>query len=75
LGFAFAAASMVYSVRKERYSLKPDFSWNTMEMRKIGERFLPIMFGSLITQVYSFIHPVLASGLGEGRVAALGYAN
>jgi putative peptidoglycan lipid II flippase len=25
--------------------------------------------------VYSFIHPVLASGLGEGRVAALGYAN
>ncbi|MFT9848905.1 murein biosynthesis integral membrane protein MurJ [Aneurinibacillus sp. REN35] len=75
LGFLFAAASMVYSVRKERYSLKPDFSWNTIEMRKVGERFIPIMLGSLITQVYSFIHPVLASGLGEGRVAALGYAN
>lgn len=75
LGFLFAAVSMVYSIRKEQYSLKLDFAWNTVEMRKIGERFIPIMLGSLVTQVYSFIHPVLASGLGEGRVAALGYAN
>jgi putative peptidoglycan lipid II flippase len=75
LGFLFAALSMVYTIRKEQYSLKPDFAWNTGEMKKIGERFIPIMLGSLITQVYSFIHPVLSSGLGEGRVAALGYAN
>jgi putative peptidoglycan lipid II flippase len=75
LGFLFAALSMVYSIKKQKYSLRPDFSWNNEEMKKIGERFIPIMLGSLITQVYSFIYPVLASGLGEGRVAALGYAN
>ncbi|GEN35210.1 murein biosynthesis integral membrane protein MurJ [Aneurinibacillus danicus] len=75
LGFLFAALSMIYALKKERYSLAPDFRWNDTEMKKIGERFIPIMLGSLITQVYTFIYPVLASGLGEGRVAALGYAN
>ncbi|MED0677001.1 murein biosynthesis integral membrane protein MurJ [Aneurinibacillus thermoaerophilus] len=75
LGFLFAALSMAYSIKKEQYSFVPDFRWKDEEMKKIGERFLPIMLGSLITQVYTFIYPVLASGLGPGRVAALGYAN
>lgn len=75
LGFLFAALSMIPSLRKQNYSLVPDWRWNTDEMKKIGERFIPIMFGSLITQVYSFIQPVLSAGLGEGTVAALRFAN
>ena len=74
IGFLCAALSMMPSLRKQQYSLAPDWRWNTDEMRKIGERFVPIMVGSLITQLYSFIQPVLSAGLGEGTVSALRFA-
>ncbi|WP_027417771.1 murein biosynthesis integral membrane protein MurJ [Aneurinibacillus terranovensis] len=75
IGFAFAAFTMLPAVRREKYPLQIDFKWNTPEMKKIGERFLPIMLGSFVTQIYSFIYPFLASGLGEGKLASLRYAN
>ncbi|WCK53719.1 murein biosynthesis integral membrane protein MurJ [Aneurinibacillus sp. Ricciae_BoGa-3] len=75
LGFAFAALTMLPSIRKQKYSLKPDLRLNDADMKKIGERFVPIMFGSLITQLYPFIYPVLASGLSDGSLAILRYAN
>lgn len=74
LGFAFAAFTMLPSIIHNQYSLKPDFYWRTTEMKKIGERFLPIMFGSLITQSTVFIERFLASDLGDGKISSLKYA-
>lgn len=71
LGFAFAALTMLPSVAKSGYALKPDFHWNTIEMRKIGERFFPIMLGSIVTQMTVFIELYLAVGLGEGKLSSL----
>lgn len=74
MGFAFAAFTMIPSVLKKDYSFQPDFRWTNGEMKKIGERFLPIMFGSLITQMTVFIERYLASGLGDGKISSLKYA-
>ena len=71
LGFLFAALTMLPSIMKSGYSLKPDFNWNTIEMRKIGERFFPIMLGSVVTQMTVFIELYLAVGLGEGKLSSL----
>jgi len=71
LGFLFAALTMLPSIFKSGYSLKPDFHWNTLEMRKIGERFFPIMLGSVVTQMTVFIELYLAVDLGEGKLSSL----
>lgn len=74
LGFAGAALIMLPKVYKEKYSLKPNWKWKDPELRKIGERFLPIMLGSFITSINEFLEKFLISGLGDDKIAALGYA-
>ena len=65
---------MIPSIMKRDYSFRPNFQWKDGEMKSIGERFLPIMFGSIVTQMTVFIERFLASGLGDGKISALKYA-
>ncbi len=74
LGFAGAALLMLPNIYKEKYTLTPNWQWRDPELRKIGERFVPIMLGSFITSVNEFIEKYLISGLGDDKIAALGYA-
>lgn len=74
LGFAGAALMMLPNIYKEKYSLKPNWQWRDPELRKIGERFVPIMLGSFITSINEFIEQFLISGLGDDKIATLGYA-
>mgnify|MGYP001948519853 FL=1 len=75
LGFAAAALIMVYPLRKHRYSFRPSMAWNNAEMRSIGERFVPIMIGSSVTQLTVFLEKFMVTPLGEGKVSSLNYAN
>lgn len=73
-GFIAASITMLPSLFKTKYSFRLDLQWKTAEMRKIGERFIPIMLGSLVTQMTVFIEGFLASGLGDGKFSSLKYA-
>lgn len=73
-GFLGASMTMLPSLLKAKYSFKLDLNWNTPDMRKIGERFIPIMLGSLITQMTVFIETFFATGLDEGKLSSLRYA-
>jgi putative peptidoglycan lipid II flippase len=75
LGFAAAALTMLLPLRKRRYSFRPSMAWNNAEMRSIGERFVPIMIGSSVTQLTVFLEKYMVTPLGEGKVSSLTYAN
>lgn len=74
LGFFGAAFIMLPRIVRERYSLTPNWQWRDPELRKIGERFVPIMLGSFLTSLNEFIEKFLVSDLGDDKIAALGYA-
>lgn len=75
LGFVVTALVMMPTIRKFGYSLKaPTRLENDEIMRSMGERVIPILIGSTISQVTTFLERYLAAGLGEGKVAALSYA-
>ncbi len=74
LGFAGAAFMLLPAIYKEKYSLKPNWQWNDPEVYKIGERILPIMFGTAVSSLNEFIEKFLVSDLGDDKIAALGYA-
>jgi putative peptidoglycan lipid II flippase len=74
LGFAGAALMMLPKVFREKYSVLPNWEWNDPEVKKMGERFLPIMIGSLITSMNDFIEKYLISGYGDDKIAAMWYA-
>lgn len=71
LGFAGAALIMLPKVYLEKYTLRPNWHWNDPELKKIGERFLPIMLGSFITSINEFIEKFLVSGYGDDKIAVL----
>lgn len=75
VGFAVAALIMVLPLRRHKYSFGANFHWNNAEMRSIGERFVPIMIGSSVTQLTVFLEKYLVTPLGEGKVSSLTYAN
>jgi putative peptidoglycan lipid II flippase len=74
-GFAVAALIMVLPLRRHRYTFGVNIHWNNPEMRSIGERFVPIMVGSSVTQLTIFLEKFLVTPLGEGKVSSLTYAN
>lgn len=74
LGYAGAAFIMLPAVLQERYSLRPSWQWNDPELKKAGERFVPIMFGAAITSTNEFIEKFLVSGFGEDKISAIQYS-
>ncbi|WP_188816612.1 murein biosynthesis integral membrane protein MurJ [Calditerricola satsumensis] len=74
LGFAGAALIMLPALIRKRYSLAPNWQWRDPELKKIGERFLPILLGSLITSLNEVIEKFLTSDFGSDKIAALSYA-
>ncbi|MGD8188716.1 murein biosynthesis integral membrane protein MurJ [Brevibacillus ginsengisoli] len=75
LGFVATAIVMMPTIRKFGYSIgAPSRLVNDEIMRSMGERVIPILIGSTISQITTFLERYLAAGLGEGKVAALSYA-
>jgi len=61
--------------RKLGYRFRIDYDFKEEGFRRIGILFIPILIGSGIQQINTIIDRILASGLGEGSVAALNYSN
>lgn len=76
LGFAVFALYLVRPTARKRYS----FRWNARltgspELRGMGERFVPILIGLMISQLYFFIEKIFAGHLGDAKVSAMSVAN
>ncbi|WP_167577553.1 murein biosynthesis integral membrane protein MurJ [Ammoniphilus sp. YIM 78166] len=76
IGFIVFAFYLVIPLKKRGYHL----SWNLQllkdeHMRIMGDRFLPILAGMVISQLYVFIERFLVSGLGDKKLSSLVLAN
>ncbi|WP_164984817.1 murein biosynthesis integral membrane protein MurJ [Ammoniphilus sp. CFH 90114] len=76
IGFILFAIYLILPLKKKGYSL----GWNIQfghdeQMRIMRDRFLPIMAGMVISQLYVFIERFLVSGLGDKKLSSLVLAN
>ncbi|MGQ9511718.1 murein biosynthesis integral membrane protein MurJ [Thermodesulfitimonas sp.] len=69
------AAVQLPALRHVGFAYTPACDLWHREVRRVGALLLPVMLASGIGQVYTFIDWRLASGLAEGSIAALNYAN
>ncbi|MCK9905405.1 polysaccharide biosynthesis C-terminal domain-containing protein, partial [Frankia sp. Cpl3] len=76
LGFVFACVTMIPAMRRFGYEHRISLSFKDDEaMRSMGERVVPILLGAAISQATTFLERGFASSLGDGKMAALGFAN
>jgi len=76
IGYIAAAIAMLPTLRRFGYVHRYAFSWkNDEEMKSMGERVIPILIGAVIAQATTFLERGFASALGDGKIAALMYAN
>ncbi|MCR8979584.1 murein biosynthesis integral membrane protein MurJ [Brevibacillus laterosporus] len=76
LGYVAALVVMWPAMRKYGYSQRFNLQYRQdAELRSMGERVVPILIGSVISQTTTFLERGLTTGLGDGKVAALSYAN
>lgn len=75
-GFAIFALYLAVPLLRRGYNfrLKLRVLPEDKDLRKMGERFIPVMIGAGVTQLYQFIEKILAGGLGDARITALSYA-
>ena len=71
LFFLLAAADL------SRTQFKYSFNWDLRhpEIRRVIWDILPIVLGLAVNQIYTLVNRIFASGLTEGSISALNYAN
>ncbi len=74
LGYVVAFASQLPALRAQNGlpGLSVEFDESTGELLKLAG---PLMVGTLFAQLYTLVDKYLASGLEEGSIAVLGYAD
>lgn len=76
IGYIAAAITMLPTLRRFGYEHGFNFHWRAdQEMKSMGERVIPILVGAAIAQATTFLERGFASSLGDGKIAALMYAN
>lgn len=63
------------SLYKSGYRMRIDFDFTDPHLRKIGLLLGPVFLSSAATQLNVMVDRILASGLAEGSMAALNFAN
>ncbi len=63
------------ALRRAGFRFSPGVPFNHPDLKKILRLILPITLGLSISQTYILIDRFLASGLAEGSISALNYAN
>lgn len=76
IGFIIFAVYLIIPVRTRHYSVR----WNLSVkedpyLRGMGERFLPVLLGMMISQLYTLLERFLVSGLGDLKLTSLFLAN
>lgn len=75
LGFIGFAFIMVPSLYRKKYTFCFNFALKDPLIKSMGERLVPIMIGSTISQLTMFLERFFVSQVGEARLSALVYAN
>lgn len=75
LGFVGFALIMVPSLYRKKYTFRFNFGLQDPLMKSMGERLVPIMIGSIISQLTMFLERFFVSQVGEAKLTALALAN
>ncbi|MEG6615150.1 murein biosynthesis integral membrane protein MurJ [Peptococcaceae bacterium 1198_IL3148] len=75
LGVLFAALFQLPSLWRSGFKYRFSFDWRDPGVQKVMSLMLPVTLGVSINQIYIVIDRMLASGLAEGSISALNYAN
>lgn len=75
LGFTLAALVQVPVLKKLGFSYRFSLNWRHPGIRKVLYLVMPVAVGTSMNQTYQIIDRILASGLGQGSISALNYAN
>lgn len=62
-------------IRRQRLPLFGLAPWRQEGVKQVGQLAVPILIGTLFSQLYVFVDKGLASGLADGSIAALNYAS
>jgi putative peptidoglycan lipid II flippase len=63
------------SLKRIGYRWTPNLDWNNDGLKKVVKLSGPVIIGGSVTQIGRIVDRILASGLSEGSVSALNYAN
>jgi len=76
IGYLAAAVTILPTMRRFGYQHRFRGAWRQDELLQgMGERLVPILIGAAIAQLTTFLERGFASELGDGKIAALMYAN
>ena len=75
IGVILEAAVLLPGVFKKGYSYSRTFNFRDPHVIKVVVLALPVMLGSAVQQLNTLIDKMLASGLPEGSISALNFAN
>lgn len=73
-GFAGQVLILVPSLCRTGYHYEPVIDWRDSELRKIAALLLPVIMGTTMIDLNILVQRVLGSGLPQGSIAALNYA-
>ncbi|SHK77476.1 murein biosynthesis integral membrane protein MurJ [Desulforamulus aeronauticus] len=75
LGFVLAAFMQIPKLRQVGFRYKFSIDWSHPGVKKVLYLVGPVAIGTSLNQIYLIIDRILASGLLEGSISALNYAN
>lgn len=70
-----AAAMQIPALYKVGFKYKFNINWRDSGVQKVMSMMLPVVIGVSVNQLYIVIDRMLASGLAEGSISALNFAN
>lgn len=74
LGYFIYACYLIAPTRKKGYTFKVNFKIREdRDLRGMGERFVPVFIGIIISQLYMLVERFMASGLGDQKVTVLSF--
>ncbi|CCO07607.1 murein biosynthesis integral membrane protein MurJ [Desulforamulus hydrothermalis] len=75
LGFVLAALMQLPKLRQVGFRFRFSIDLRHPGVRQVLHLVLPVAIGTSLNQIYLIIDRILASGLAEGSISALNYAN
>jgi putative peptidoglycan lipid II flippase len=75
IGAAFQVIMQYPFARRNKYKYSILFDFKDSYVRKVGSLSIPILVGTTVQQINAFVDRMLASGLAEGSISALNFAN
>lgn len=75
VAIALQAVLQIPAMRRMGYKWKPVLDLHDAGLRRMGKLVVPVLLATLVTQLGTVVNRILASGLDEGSISVLNYAN